>query len=177
MVETLSNGTRNKNNGEIMGCSASKIDNAYRVLLLGIDGSGSTKLLFQLTFGQEVTTIPTIGFNVENIRYKSETFTVWDIGAVIFAVDSTDRDRFPEALAALMGLLEQPDLKGVPLIVLANKQDIEGAAKKDEVMLALQLIYMQNREWYIVETSAITRQGFAEFLDLLVAVCTNKGRK
>jgi hypothetical protein len=57
-----------------------------------------------------VTTIPTIGFNVETVEYKNISFTVWDVGGqdkirplwrhyyqntqgLIFVVDSNDRDR------------------------------------------------------------------------------------
>ena len=30
--------------------------------------------------GEVVTTIPTIGFNVETVEYKNLSFTVWDVG-------------------------------------------------------------------------------------------------
>ena len=57
---------------------------------------------------QVVTTIPTIGFNVETVTYKNLKFQVWDLGgqtsirpywrcyytntdAVIYVVDSADR--------------------------------------------------------------------------------------
>ena len=57
-----------------------------------------------------MTTIPTIGFNVEQVTYKNLKFQVWDLGgqtsirpywrcyysntdAVIYVVDSADRDR------------------------------------------------------------------------------------
>ena len=39
----------------------------YRVLMLGLDAAGKTKILYQLRLGEAVTTIPTIGFNVENV--------------------------------------------------------------------------------------------------------------
>ena len=65
---------------------------------------------FCFQVGEVVTTIPTIGFNVEQVTYKNLKFQVWDLGgqtsirpywrcyysntdAVIYVVDSADRDR------------------------------------------------------------------------------------
>lgn len=35
---------------------------------------------FRLQVGEVVTTIPTIGFNVEQVTYKNLKFQVWDLG-------------------------------------------------------------------------------------------------
>ncbi len=51
-----------------------------RVVTLGLDGAGKTSLLFKLKQDEFVTTIPTIGFNVETLDYKNVKFTVWDVG-------------------------------------------------------------------------------------------------
>ena len=36
--------------------------------------------MYKLKLGEVVTTIPTIGFNVETVEYKNISFTVWDVG-------------------------------------------------------------------------------------------------
>ena len=36
-----------------------------RILVVGLDAAGKTTLLYKLKLGEVVTTIPTIGFNVE----------------------------------------------------------------------------------------------------------------
>ena len=51
-----------------------------RILILGLDGAGKTTILYRLQAGEVVTTIPTIGFNVETVEYKNISFTVWDVG-------------------------------------------------------------------------------------------------
>merc|ERR1711965_992634 len=85
-----------------------------RILMVGLDAAGKTTILYKLKLGEVVTTIPTIGFNVEAVTYKNITFTVWDVGGqdkirplwrhyyedaqgVIFVVDSNDPARFEEA--------------------------------------------------------------------------------
>lgn len=81
-----------------------------RVLILGLDNAGKTTILYKLQIGEVVTTVPTIGFNVETVTYKNLRFQVWDLGgqtsirpywrcyyqntnAVIYVVDSSDPER------------------------------------------------------------------------------------
>ena len=45
-----------------------------RILILGLDGSGKTTILYALKFREKVQVIPTIGFNVETIEQKKFEF-------------------------------------------------------------------------------------------------------
>ena len=40
----------------------------------------SPAILYKLKLNQDVTTIPTVGFNVETVTYKNVKFNVWDVG-------------------------------------------------------------------------------------------------
>ncbi|CAI7806681.1 unnamed protein product [Closterium sp. NIES-54] len=51
-----------------------------RILVLGLDNAGKTTILYRLQVGEVVSTIPTIGFNVETVQYKNIKFQVWDLG-------------------------------------------------------------------------------------------------
>ena len=51
-----------------------------RILMLGLDAAGKTTILYKLKLGEVVTTIPTIGFNVETVELNNISFTVWDVG-------------------------------------------------------------------------------------------------
>jgi ADP-ribosylation factor protein 6 len=48
-----------------------------RILMLGLDAAGKTTILYKLKLNQSVTTIPTVGFNVETVTYKNVKFNVW----------------------------------------------------------------------------------------------------
>ncbi len=48
-------------------------------------------------------------------------------------VDSADRDRMGISKQELVSMLEEEELRGAILVVLANKQDIEGAMSVTEV--------------------------------------------
>ena len=41
-------------------------------------------------------------------------------------VDSADRERMGEAREELFGILESDEMRGVPVVVVANKQDLPG---------------------------------------------------
>lgn len=47
-----------------------------RILILGLDGAGKTTILYRLQVGEVVTTIPTIGFNVEQVSESLSTALV-----------------------------------------------------------------------------------------------------
>ena len=51
-----------------------------RILLLGLDAAGKTTILYKLKLGEVVSSVPTIGFNVETVEYKNIKFTMWDLG-------------------------------------------------------------------------------------------------
>lgn len=55
-----------------------------RILLLGLDGAGKTSILYKVKLNENITTIPTIGFNVETVTpCKGISFTVWDVGGLL----------------------------------------------------------------------------------------------
>ncbi|KAH0599787.1 hypothetical protein MHUMG1_02577 [Metarhizium humberi] len=56
----------------------------YRGLMMGFDAAGKTTLLYRLKLPNEkITTIPTIGFNVETVEStKGHKFTLWDVGGM-----------------------------------------------------------------------------------------------
>jgi len=51
-----------------------------RALMLGLDAAGKTTILYKLKLGEIISSVPTIGFNVETVEYKNIKFTVWDVG-------------------------------------------------------------------------------------------------
>ena len=60
--------------------AGSDVTCAAGILQVGLDAAGKTTILYKLKLGEVVTTIPTVGFNVETVKYKKISFTVWDVG-------------------------------------------------------------------------------------------------
>ncbi|KAK9286977.1 hypothetical protein L1049_015385 [Liquidambar formosana] len=155
-----------------------------RILMVGLDASGKTTILYKLKLGEVVTTVPTIGLIVETVEYKNISFTVWDVGGqdkirplwrhyfystqgLIFVVDSNDRSRISEARNELHRILSEDELRDAALLVFANKQDLPHAMCVSEVADKLGLHTLHQRQWCIQSTSATAGQGLYEGLDWL----------
>ena len=162
-----------------------------RILMVGLDAAGKTTILHQLGKKGEVKTLPTIGFNVESLDYKNFNFIVFDIGGadkmrllfrhyyqntkgLIFVVDSHDRDRIEEAAEELKKMLAEEELEDCCVLVMANKQDLNGALSPTEVTKELEMGEIKGRSWLVQGTSASTGQGLKEGLDWLASVLLKK---
>jgi len=149
--------------------------------MLGLDAAGKTTVLFKLKLGEVVTTIPTIGCNVETVDYKNLSFKVWDIGGQdrirklwrhyyrgtegsIFVTDSNDRDRIAVTREELTQILFEDEMRDAVLLVLANKQDLPNAMTAAEVTEKLGLNNLRQRQWYIQSACAATGDGLYEGL-------------
>ncbi|XP_014396838.1 PREDICTED: ADP-ribosylation factor 4 isoform X1 [Myotis brandtii] len=151
---------------------------------VGLDAAGKTTILYKLKLGEIVTTIPTIGFNVETVEHKNICFTVWDVGGqdkirplwrhyfqntqgLIFVVDSNDRERIQEGAEELQKMLQEDELQDAVLLLFANKQDLPNAMAISEMTDKLGLQSLRNRTWYVQATCATQGTGLYEGLDWL----------
>ena len=64
--------------------------------------------------------------------------------------------------------IQEEELKKAVLVVLANKQDIEGAMTVTEVYQSLGLDALKNRMLQIFKTSAIKGEGLNEAMEWCV---------
>jgi ADP-ribosylation factor-like protein 1 len=87
---------------------------------------------------------------------------------VIFVVDSTDIERLEMAADELSSMLNEEELREASLLVFANKQDQPGAQGAGEISEALRLSELRDRNWSIVDCSAIDGKGISEGMDWLV---------
>uniref|UniRef100_A0A6U6QC54 ADP-ribosylation factor n=1 Tax=Zooxanthella nutricula TaxID=1333877 RepID=A0A6U6QC54_9DINO len=154
------------------------------IIMVGLDCAGKTTVLYRMKLGEAVTTLPTVGFNVEKLEYKNIVFTVWDLGgqtktraiwhsyhqetdALIFVVDASDRERIEEAHEELLKMLHREEMRECVLLVLANKQDLPHAMSNAELTAKLGLHGLGRRKWLVQETCATAGDGLYEGLDWL----------
>ncbi|XP_050735211.1 ADP-ribosylation factor-like protein 4C [Eriocheir sinensis] len=167
------------------------------VVMLGLDSAGKTTALYRLKFDQYLNTVPTIGFNCEKIkgtsgRCKGTSFLVWDVGGqeklrplwrsytrctdgIVFVVDSTDTERMDEAKMELVRTVRAPENHHVPILVLANKQDLPGARDAKQVEKSLGLWELGPSQLFHVQPScAIIGDGLADGLECLYEMICKK---
>lgn len=164
-----------------------------KMCMVGLDAAGKTSILYKLKLGEIVSTIPTIGFNVETVQYKNVSFTVWDVGGqdkirplwrhyyqgtdgVIFVVDSNDRERIAEAKQELDSVLKADELRDACLLVLANKSDLPNSMSPAEMADKMGLQQLQGRQWFIQSTCATKGDGIYEGMDWLCSTVSSKPR-
>jgi len=157
--------------------------------MLGLDAAGKTTILYHLRIGDVVTTIPTIGFNVETVECGNLGFTCWDVGgrdkirplwrhylqganALVFVVDSNDRDRIEDARDELHKTLGEQTMHDVALLVYANKQDLPGAMTLSEVGEQLGLHSLRGTKWHLQGSCAMRGEGVVEGLEWLSKALT-----
>ena len=168
-----------------------------RILITGLDYAGKTTILHHLfPLCEVISIIPTLCFTVETVQHKDQlTIFSWDVGreeserirtlwrhyyrlginAIIFVVDSNDRDRMTEAREELEKILREDELVGVILLVFANKQDLNSAMSISEItdFLGLNLLSKSQRKWFVQSACANTGEGLFEGLDWIASTLKN----
>jgi small GTP-binding protein len=184
-----------------------------RILILGLDAAGKTTMLYRMKvrvllrlassclhawphtmplvsrtlaqLGEVVTTIPTIGFNVEQVKHRNVDLVVWDVGgrdkirplwrhyyhntsAIIYVVDSNDRERLEHAKEEIEQNMSEDELRGAIRLIFANKQDLPNAASVQEISDALDLPNtLRGVSWNIMPCSAVKGDGITDGLEWL----------
>jgi len=162
-----------------------KSDKEARILVLGLDNSGKTTILKSLSEEDISQVMPTHGFNIKNLNHDGFKLTVWDVGgqeslreywtnyfegtdALVYVIDSADRRRMEETGVELQQLLDEEKLSSVPLLVMANKQDLLNALSPSEITTELGLNELRERTWNILPCSARTGEGLQEAMEWIV---------
>lgn len=159
--------------------------------IVGLQNAGKSTFTSALATGEfDEDTIPTIGFNYRRVRKGKVGLNVWDLGGqerfreawekycrmadvIIFVVDSVDLASMEDARKNLHKLLESGSLEGIPLLVLGNKNDIDGALTEEELIEELNLRRVQNRTVACFSISAKNQAN----LDITIKWLTEQPRR
>lgn len=185
-------------NGFSDSCSLLPVFRSLHIVILGLDCAGKTTVLYRLRFNEFLNTVPTKGFNTEKVRLtletsrKRATFHFWDVGGqeklrplwraytrgadgLVFVVDSVDAERLEEARAELHKVARLAENHGVPVLVVANKQDLRGSLAPAEIEAALALGELgPATPWHLQPACAIIGEGLGEGLERLHAMIAKR---
>uniref|UniRef100_UPI00398EA3E1 ADP-ribosylation factor-like protein 14 isoform X2 n=1 Tax=Pristiophorus japonicus TaxID=55135 RepID=UPI00398EA3E1 len=128
------------------------------------------------------------GFNVEMLeRDRRVALTVWDVGGqytmrqhwpyyfpdtdgLVFVVDSADKRRMEDSRKEFERTLKHECLKGIPVVVMANKQDLSTALSAEEITKRFQLKRCcSDRDWYVQPCCAKTGEGLSEAIKVIIS--------
>jgi len=149
---------------------------------VGIDNAGKTTIIDIFTKHKLTKTIPTVGVNLEQVSFSEIDFdlSILDLGGqksfrllwidylntvdiVLYVIDASDHERLDEALREFQNMLILTEANDIPILVLINKIDLPNTLSALEIgqkLAAIRELY--NRDWSIIETSAVTTKGIIE---------------
>ena len=167
-------------------------DKEFKILILGLNKAGKTTFLERIQGKDPEETVPTIGYNHKEIKFNNVILKTWDLSGqdkmrkiwkhyfvstwgIIFVIDWTDIERIEVARDELHFILAEPELKEVPILIIANKQDIKGALGYQTLRSELALWGEDDkRPVKIQEASALLNKGIEEGLNWLVSKVSNE---
>nr|KAF6329570.1 ADP ribosylation factor related protein 1 [Myotis myotis] len=167
----------------------------YCILILGLDNAGKTTFLEQSKTrfsknykGMSLSKITTtVGLNIGTVDVGKARLMFWDLGGqeelqslwdkyyaechgVIYVIDSTDEDRLSESKQAFEKMVMSEALDGVPILVLANKQDVETCLSIPDIKTAFSdcTSKIGRRDCLTQACSALTGKGVREGIEWMV---------
>lgn len=165
-----------------------------RVLMLGLDNSGKTTIVRSMLKKDISEISPTMGFNIDSVRYKSFNINIWDIGGqsslrtfwfnyfektdfLVWVVDASSLQRLGENFKEFANVLKEDRLAGCGLVILINKIDTYRGDQDqliDTVTKSLQLKDIKTHKWTILCCSAYTGYHLSDALDWIVTTYEQK---
>ncbi|XP_070567727.1 ADP-ribosylation factor-like protein 13B [Ptychodera flava] len=129
--------------------------------LVGLDNAGKTTAIKGVKGEPLESVAPTVGFSSVDFKVDKFQITVYDLGGgkkirgiwrnyyseshgVVFVIDAADQERLEESRETLKAVLGDKRVQGKPLLVLANKQDEDGALDEIDICEKLNLEDMVN---------------------------------
>ncbi|XP_028837401.1 ADP-ribosylation factor-like protein 13B isoform X3 [Denticeps clupeoides] len=131
------------------------------LVMVGLDNAGKTATVRGIQGESPVDVAPTVGFSKVDLKQGKFEVTIFDLGGgkrirgiwknyysesygVVFVVDSSDVQRIQETRDTMAEVLRHPRIAGKPVLVLANKQDQDGALAEADIIESLSLEKLVN---------------------------------
>lgn len=176
----------------------------YCILILGLDNAGKTTFLEQSKTrfnkdyrGMSLSKITTtVGLNIGTVDVGKARLMFWDLGGqeelqslwdkyyaechgVIYVIDSTDEERLSESKQAFEKMVASEALDGVPILVLANKQDVEPCLSIPDIKTAFSdcISKIGRRDCLTQACSALTGNGVREGIEWMVKCVVRNVRR
>jgi len=129
--------------------------------------------------------VPTVGLNIGRMEDANAKLVFWDLGgqvglraiwekyyeeahAIMYVIDAATASSFEDAKSALDKVIRHEHLRGAPLLIVANKQDLPGVINDEELAKFLNLKELDERPYMFQAVSAYDGRGIKSGIDWLV---------
>ena len=113
-----------------------------------------------------------MNLTIWNLSGKSEPLksVIKDkVDALIFVVDSVDKDKFEDAAKKLETIIQEDNMEDSVILLFANKQDLDGAASPKEVQEKLGMLQLKKIIWLCQGSNSLSGQGVDAGFDWLIS--------
>jgi small GTP-binding protein len=175
----------------------------FKAFLFGIDEVGKSSLVRRLKTGQfnENFFTPTRKFNIEYLPIDEKgLLAVWDMpgqkafrskwllglqdsNIIIYMIDVANQRRFEESKNEFWLVLNNEELKGIPLLILGNKIDLIKTPQKDielqlqnlkkELFKVYNFDNIKNRKWKFLFTSVKTNNNIDSIIPIIFSLISS----
>ena len=158
-----------------------------KIIMLGLDGAGKTTLLSRLKPFEgviekkpDIIHMETIHTDVKDMQFDISNFPgstninyilkhhCKGVHGLLYVVDCSNQNRVSEARDQLSSIVGSDDFDvGVPIVIMANKQDVADSMTSSKLIDTLGLQHMTDNPWHVQETCAISGEGLHDALTMM----------
>lgn len=166
----------------------------HTIGFIGIDNAGKTSIIDIFSKQKLTKTIPTVGINLEQMSFTELAFdlNILDMGGqknfrllwvdylntvdvILYVIDASDHERLDETLKEFHKMLILTEINPVPVLVLLNKIDLQNTMDSFTIGERFaEFTELTNRDWNIIETSAVTTKGLIEMFKWIYSKITSR---
>ncbi|XP_012539375.1 ADP-ribosylation factor-like protein 13B [Monomorium pharaonis] len=127
------------------------VEKTIVLLIAGLDNAGKSTILNHISGDSDRNVLPTIGFRTISLKHKSYFVKIYDLGGssqirglwpkyyidihgLIYVVDACDISRLAENKVVFNELITHEHISTKPILLLANKQDLNGAIDELDII-------------------------------------------
>ena len=165
-------------------CGCAEDDFVDRILMLGFRGVGKSTILQQLKDDETIEVFETLDFNTETLEFDEKEICVWDLGgpekvrplwrhyykgtsAIIFVIDASQEQNIKNTKKEIHNIMKNPELSTCPLLVFANKIDLNPQTSLEDLEYNLELSRVA-KVYHIEQTSALNGKGLSDGMKWLL---------
>ena len=171
----------------------------YKVIMFGLDAAGKTSIINYLKnkIGDNTyeSGLGSFLYIEPKLNYKGLSVIEIDIGdcfgvrhyarrenkmnqvfkdakGIIFVIDSYNISSLEDYFffVVFVYILSHEDLKNLPILILANKQDLDNALSPEEIVKKIGFEKLKEKIWLEVGTSVETGEGIEKGFDWMVSI-------
>ncbi|KAJ3429599.1 adp-ribosylation factor f-related [Anaeramoeba flamelloides] len=162
-----------------------KIKPTFQIIVLGLTAVGKSTIIYKLILDDDLKINSTPNCLCEILSYQGYKLICWEVSeslnshnrwfqyfsepqALVWVVNTSDRNKIEQSKNGLHRVLENEEMKNIPVLIYANKfKDSNRAMTMKELVKKLELKTLE-QNWYLQPCIAIKKKGLTQGMDWII---------